>query len=55
MALAAWPAGLLARLAACVLSVAVLYAGSWFWALSAAERAGVFRQVQGCFRGRASG
>ncbi len=50
MALAAWPAGLLARLGACVAAVAVLYAGSWFWALSATEREYVFRQIRGRLR-----
>jgi O-antigen/teichoic acid export membrane protein len=47
MALSAWPAGLAPRLGACALSVGVLYAGSWFWALTAAERAYVLDQIQG--------
>ena len=53
MALSAWPSGILVRLAACALSVAALYAGSWFWALSAAEREYVLRQIKGRFRRRA--
>jgi len=53
MALSAWPAGLLTRLAACTFSVAVLYAGSWFWALSAAEREYVSRQIRGFLHRRA--
>lgn len=45
MALAAWPVGVLMRLLACLLSVVLLYTGSWFWALSAVERHYVARQL----------
>ncbi len=53
MALSAWPAGLLARLGACMLSVTVFYVGSWFWALSATEREYVAGQIPSRLRRRA--